>query len=117
MNRVLVVNSDAATRVRLTVELGKDVVLFAESDADARAVIRTMPEVVATVLDLDLSRGRLGLELLEFVRARSPRCVRVVVTTRRYVVLEGDATLVDAVFGKPWIAGTLDAFLTARLTA
>lgn len=64
MGRVLVMDGDAATRVRLTRELGEDVALFAESELDARAMIWTMPAVVGAVIDLDRRPSTRRLDLL-----------------------------------------------------
>jgi CheY-like chemotaxis protein len=116
MRRILVVEDDRDVRVLLAEEIGLSSALFAESGADAIALVLAMPEIAAVITDLDLGPGPNGLDVLRTARAANPACVRVVVTAgydRELGV--NTSALVDAVFRKPWTLGTIRAYVQRRL--
>ena len=117
MARILVVEDDRDLRSLLAEELaGCGSLLFAESGADAIALITSMRELAAVVSDLELGHGPGGFDVLRAARARRPSCVRVLVTARHDVSLDREASeLVEAICGKPWIVGTIRLYLKTRL--
>lgn len=115
--RILVVEDDRDLRELLADELGRDVdVIFRESGTGAIDVLHDLGGVDAVVTDLDLGAGPNGIAVLRAAHARRPFCARILVTARNCVVLD-DTTppLVEVIFGKPWILGTIRTYLTERL--
>lgn len=119
MPRILVVEDDRDTRALLAEEIGSDVdLLFAESGAEGIAMIAELPDLAAVVSDLRLGPGPDGFEVLRAARERLLSCARVLVTGERVVTLDHDTSpLVEVVFRKPWIVGTLRNYLIERLRA
>lgn len=110
---------DRDTRSLLAEEIGSDVdVLFAESGDEGIAMIAALPDLAAVVSDLRLGPGPDGFAVLRAARARLPSCARVLVTGERIVALDHETSpLVEVVFRKPWIVGTLRGYLIERLRA
>jgi CheY-like chemotaxis protein len=117
MTRILVAEDDRDLRILLAEELGPDArLLFAESGKDAIALLASMPEIAAVVTDLDLGEGPSGFDVLRAARTRNPRCVRLLVTGQWHLQLSTpESALVEAMFAKPWVLGTIRLYLSARL--
>jgi CheY-like chemotaxis protein len=117
MPRILVVEDDRDMRALLADEIGIDVdVLFAESGTEGIRMIAALPDLAAVVSDLRLGSGPDGFEVLRAARERLPSCARVLVTGERIVTLDHETSpLVEVVFRKPWIVGTLRSYLIERL--
>jgi hypothetical protein len=80
-----------------------------------------LPELsglAAVVTDLRLGRGADGFAVLRAVRDHHPACVRILVTGDRIITLDHETSpLVEVVIRKPWIVGTIRAYLIERLRA
>jgi DNA-binding NtrC family response regulator len=117
MSKILVVEDDRDLRALLADEIGNDVdVLFAESGSQGIAMIGELPDLAAVVSDLRLGAGPDGFEVLRAAATRHPTCSRVLVTGDRIITLDHETSpLVEVVFRKPWVPGTLRSYLTERL--
>ena len=115
--RILVVEDDPDLRAFLADEAGHEAdVLALESGRDAIAVLESLGTFDAVVTDLQLGRGPDGFDVLRAARACNPACARVLVTARRDLGLDDHtSSLVEAVFAKPWIPGTIRTYLRERL--
>lgn len=117
MPKILVAEDDRDMRTLLAEEIGDDVdVLFAESGSQGIAMIAELPDLAAVVSDLRLGPGPDGFAVLRAAWEHSPSCARVLVTGDRIVTLDHETSpIVEVVFRKPWIAGTLRSYLVERL--
>lgn len=114
---ILVVEDYEDLRELLVEELeGLAPVLAARNGHDAIELIHETRGIRAIVSDLELGGVLDGFAVLRTGRARHPACTRVLVTGRRDLTFDPvSSQLVEIVFAKPWVAGSIRQYLRARL--
>jgi CheY-like chemotaxis protein len=113
--KILVVASLRDERARLSAELhATPTTIYAESGADAIAILTELPDLTAIVTSLELGDGISGFDVLRAARRQNPTAVRCLTTTDDHTFVAVDSDIVDMVFIAPWLPGAIASYLARR---